>query len=98
MLGQIVGSDFSGVVQSVGKNVTRVALKPRNLSSAEAAAIPLTYSTSLQGLCNCGDLKQGGRGLVIGSSGGCGIAALRLTKSMGLESIVAVCSSEIKSW
>jgi len=119
VLGRIVGSDFSGVVQSVGKNVTKfskgdevygmvsgslaeyaianqdtIALKPKNLSFAESAAIPLTYTTSLQGLRDCGHLKQGGRVLVIGASGGCGIAALQLAKSMGAESIVAVCSSK----
>ena len=75
-------------------NQDTIALKPKNLSFAESAAIPLTYSTSLQGLRDCGNLKQGGRVLVIGASGGCGIAALQLAKSMGAESIVAVCSSK----
>ena len=118
ILGRIVGTDFSGVVKSIGDNVTDfsvgdevygkvngslaeyavakqddIALKPKNLSFSEAAAVPLTYTTSLQGLRDCGSLKQGGRVLVIGASGGCGIAALQLAKSMKAQKIVAVCSA-----
>ena len=118
-LGPVVGLDFSGVIESLGKNVTEFAvgdevygqvkgsladfavaspeeivLKPKNLSFSEAAAIPLTYVTSLQGLRDNGCLKKGGRVLVIGASGGCGIAALQLAKSMGAKKIVAVCSGK----
>ena len=32
-----------------------IALKPKNLSFSEAAAVPLTYTTSLQGLRDCGN-------------------------------------------
>jgi len=119
ILGRIVGTDFAGVVTSVGKSVTKysvgdevygkvngslaehaiakeddIAPKPKNMSFAEAAAVPLTYITSLQGLRDSGSLKQGGRVLVIGASGGCGIAALQLAKSMGAEKVVAVCSAK----
>ena len=68
-----------------------IALKPKSLSFSEAAAVPLTYTTSLQGLRDCGSLKHGGRILIIGASGGCGIAALQLAKSMSAGKIVAVC-------
>ena len=73
-----------------------IALKPKNLTFAEAAAIPLTYITSLQGLRDCGSLKKGGRVLIIGASGGCGIAALQLAKSIGADKIYAVCSGKNK--
>ena len=119
ILGSIVGLDFSGVIESTGKNVTTfavgdevygkvngslaefalakpddISLKPKNLSHAEAAAIPLTYQTSLQALRNFGALKEGGRVLIIGASGGCGIAALQLAKYMRAGNIVAVCSGK----
>ena len=119
ILGTVVASDFSGVIESVGVNVTKfavgdevygktngsladfcvaevndISLKPKNLSHSEAAAIPLTYLTSLQGLRDLGKLKKSGRVLIIGASGGCGIAALQLSRSMGASDIVAVCSGK----
>ena len=119
ILGSVVGLDFAGVIESIGKNVTDfavgdevygkvngsladyavadtkvIALKPKNLSFTDAAAIPLTYLTSLQALRDGGSLMQGGRVLIIGASGGCGIAAIQLARSMGAKTVVAVCSGK----
>lgn len=71
-----------------------IALKPKSISFAEAAAMPITYITSLQGLRDYGNLKKGGRVLVIGASGGCGISALQLAKALGAGHIVGVCSGK----
>ena len=73
-------------------NPDEIALKPKSLSFSEAAAMPVTYLTSLQALRDYGGLKKDGRVLVIGASGGCGIAALQLAKSMDAGHIAAVCS------
>ena len=56
--------------------------------------MPITYLTSLQGLRDYGSLKKGGRVLVIGASGGCGLSALQLAKSMDAGKVVAVCSGK----
>jgi len=69
-----------------------IAIKPKSLSFSEAAAMPVTYLTSLQALRDYGVLQKDGRVLIIGASGGCGIAALQLAKSMGAGHIAAVCS------
>ena len=75
-------------------NPDEIAIKPKSISFAEAAAMPVTYLTSLQALRDYGGLKENGRVLVIGASGGCGIAALQLAKSMGAGHIAAVCSGK----
>ena len=75
-------------------NPEEIALKPKNLSFSQAAAMALTYLTSLQALRDYGGLKKRGRVLIIGASGGCGIAALQLAKSMGAGNVFAVCSGK----
>ena len=65
---------------------------PSGLSMVQAAAMPTTYLTSHQALTTYGKLKEGGRVLVIGASGGCGTAGLQLARQMGAAEIVAVCS------
>jgi len=60
----------------------------------EAAAMPIAYLTSLQSLRDAGGLVAGGRLLVLGASGGCGIAALQIAKGMGAGHIAAVCSGK----
>ena len=70
---------------------TLVALKPKNLSFEEAAAVPWG-TTALQGLRDAGGLKAGDRVLVYGASGAVGTWAVQLAKSMGAH-VTAVCST-----
>ena len=51
------------------------------------------FSTPLlQSLRDYGKLAAGARLLVLGASGGCGLAALQLARHTGAATIVAVCS------
>ena len=83
-----VGDEVFGIVAgsladyTVAKPET-LSLKPAALSFAEAAAMPTTYLTSLQSIRDAGGLKEGGRVLVLGASGGCGVAAVQIAKAMG---------------
>lgn len=70
-----------------------MAKKSDALSFSEAAALPVAYVTGLNGL-KTAKVTQGSSVLVIGASGGCGIAALQLAKAMGAERIVAICSGK----
>lgn len=71
-----------------------VARKPPWLSHAQAAALPVAYITGLQGLRDAGCLRRGGSVLVIGASGGTGVAAVQLATAMGAAEVVAVCSGK----
>lgn len=61
-----------------------LALKPKNLSMREAAALPLVAITAYEGLTRAG-VKPGQKVLVHGGSGGVGHVAVQLAKHLGGE-------------
>lgn len=67
-----------------------LALKPTNLSYAEAAAIPIGARTALHFL-NRAEVKPGQKVLIYGASGSVGTYAVQLAKYFGAE-VTAVCS------
>lgn len=69
-----------------------LALKPRNISHEEAAAIPLAALTALQALREQGGIGAGSRVLVIGAAGGVGSYAVQIAKACGAE-VAGVCGT-----
>jgi NADPH:quinone reductase-like Zn-dependent oxidoreductase len=61
----------------------KLAPKPSTLSFEEAAVVPISATTALQGLR--GRVRPGQRVLVIGASGGVGTFAVQLAKAFGAE-------------
>jgi NADPH:quinone reductase-like Zn-dependent oxidoreductase len=61
----------------------RLAPKPTNLSFEEAATVPTTGCTALQGLRNVGKVRSGQTVLVIGAAGGVGSFAVQIAKAFG---------------
>ena len=90
----VYGTTLGSLADRALVDATSMSLAPKGLSMVEAAAMPVTYLTSYQALTKYGSLKKGGRVLVIGSSGGCGTAALQLARHMGASEVVGVCSSK----
>ncbi len=114
----VVGLDCAGIVESVGKDVTRfqsgdevygecrgscgeytiakdsaIAHKPRNLTFDQAAAVPTSACTALQGLRDHGKVQPGQKVLINGASGGVGPFAVQIAKALGAE-VTAVCSTQ----
>uniref|UniRef100_A0A7S1F9C0 Enoyl reductase (ER) domain-containing protein n=1 Tax=Noctiluca scintillans TaxID=2966 RepID=A0A7S1F9C0_NOCSC len=69
----------------------KIAHKPHALSHVDAATLPTAAVTGYQGLRDNG-LKAGDQLLVLGASGGCGLAGVAIGKAMGAV-VTGVCSS-----
>ena len=69
-----------------------LAPAPANLTSEQAAAVPVSAVTALQALRYHGQLKAGQSVLVIGASGGVGSFAVQLAKAFG-ATVTGVCST-----
>ena len=67
---------------------------PEHMDFATAAAFGMTYGTSMHALRQRGQLQPGETLLVLGASGGVGLAAVEIGKAMGAKVIAAASSAE----
>jgi len=81
-----------------------VARKPRSLSFAEAAALPLTAITAWEALFDRLEIPRGGAGdgtalLIVGGAGGVGSIAIQLARRLtGLRVIATASRPETREW
>ena len=67
---------------------------PEGMDFVTASAFGMTYGTSMHALTQRGQLKPGETLLVLGASGGVGLAAVEIGKAMGAKVIAAASSAE----
>ena len=88
-------SGHGGFAELCVVDAARVMPMPPGLDFDVAAAVGLTYGTSLHALRDCGDLKSGETLAVLGAAGGTGIAAIECGKALGAR-VIACASTEAK--
>ncbi|MEI5672657.1 MULTISPECIES: NADP-dependent oxidoreductase [unclassified Nocardioides] len=74
---------IGGFAEQVAARVEDVALRPHNITAAEAASLPLVALTAWQALVVVGQVQPGQKVLVHAGSGGVGNIAIQLAKHLG---------------
>ena len=82
---------FAEQVAVPGHNVLPI---PQEMDFETAAAFSMTYGTSMHALKQRANLQPGETLLVIGASGGVGLAAVEIGKAMGAKVIAAASTAE----
>lgn len=77
-------------------NESDVALKPDNLTMAEAASIPLVTLTAWQALVDVGQVKPGQKVFIQAGSGGVGVMAIQIAKHLGAFVATTVSAGNIE--
>jgi NADPH2:quinone reductase len=91
----IAGSTFGGFAQEFVADAERLIAMPDAMDFVPASAFVLTYGTSYHALKDRAQLKPGETLLVLGASGGVGLAAIQIGKAMGAR-VIAAASSDSK--
>jgi NADPH:quinone reductase len=92
---RVIGSSmWGGMAEKLALKAERCIPVPDSMPMDEAAALILTYGTSIYALKDRARLQKGETLLVLGAAGGVGLSAVELGKAMGARVIAAASSAE----
>jgi NADPH:quinone reductase-like Zn-dependent oxidoreductase len=80
---EVFGGGSGALAEYIVVGQRSVALKPTNISFAQAAAVPVAAITALHAVRDHGHVQRGQSVLVNGASGGVGTFVVQIAKSMG---------------
>jgi NADPH:quinone reductase-like Zn-dependent oxidoreductase len=89
---QVYGTCDGSFAEYACAKAERFAPKPSNLNFEQAAAVPVSGMTALNGLRDAGKLQPGQEVLIIGAAGGVGTYAVQLAKAFEAR-VTGVCST-----
>jgi NADPH2:quinone reductase len=90
----IAFNTWGGFAEEMVVEADRTIPMPSAMDFVPASAFVLTYGTSYHALKDRADIKAGETLLVLGASGGVGLAAVQIGKAMGARVIAAASSEE----
>jgi NADPH2:quinone reductase len=85
---------YGAAAERIAIPVSRLERIPEGLALDKAAGLSVTYGTSLHALKQRAEMKPGETLLVLGASGGVGLAAVEIGKAMGARVIAGASSDE----
>jgi len=91
-----VGGIQGSLAQFAAVDPQLIALKPKTLSMKEAAALPLGFITSYQGLVDRAHVQPGQTVLVHGGAGGVGHLSVQLALALGAQVFASVSAKDAK--
>ena len=86
---------YGAFAEEVVVDAAKMIAKPAGISFELAASLVLAYGTSYHALIDRGELKAGENVVVLGASGGVGLAAVEIAKAAGAH-VIACASSDDK--
>jgi NADPH:quinone reductase-like Zn-dependent oxidoreductase len=89
---EVFGISRGSFAEYAAAREDKLAHKPAGLSFEQAAAVPVSALTAIQGLRDAGRVEAGQKVLIVGASGGVGTYAVQLAKAFGAE-VTGVCST-----
>lgn len=89
---EVFGVSRGSYAEYAAASEDKLAHKPANISFEQAAVVPVSALTAIEGLQEVGRVEAGQKVLVIGASGGVGNYAVQLAKAFGAE-VTGVCST-----
>jgi alcohol dehydrogenase len=92
MMGEEIPGGMAEYVRISADNLIRL---PPDLDFAVAAAVPIAYGTAIRMLFEIGKIEASDLVLVLGASGGVGIACVQFAKMIGAR-VIAAAGSEAK--
>ncbi|KAI94055.1 NADPH:quinone oxidoreductase [Rhodomicrobium udaipurense JA643] len=85
---------YGGCREQAIAPAARTVVVPDGIADEAAASIPIAYGTALHGLEDRGRVRAGDAVLVLGATGGAGLAAVEVAAALGAEVIAAGTSDE----
>jgi NADPH:quinone reductase-like Zn-dependent oxidoreductase len=82
---EVFGISRGSFAEYAAAREDKLAHKPAGLSFEQAAVVPVSALTAIQGLRDAGRIQAGQKVLIIGASGGVGTYAVQLAKAFGAE-------------
>jgi len=93
--GMIGETSHGGRAELIAVPAAQLIAVPQAVSLEDAASLPLAYGTAYRMLVTQGGLARGEKILILGASGGVGVACVQIARLLGAE-ILAVTSSPAK--
>src|SRR5712692_1905326 len=89
---EVFGTCSGALAEYACASESAFVMKPDNVTFEQAASVPITGLTALQGLRDKGKLQPGQKVLINGAAGGVGTFAVQIAKSFGAH-VTGVCST-----